>query len=60
MPRAPRVDFPGALHHVMNRGAAHGNVFVEQRDYEDFLRIVGVAAGETAMELHAYCLSPNH
>jgi hypothetical protein len=32
MPRPPRVDFPGAWHHVFDRGRARQAIFVDDAD----------------------------
>ena len=37
MPRRPRLDAPGALHHVMTRGIEGKKIFRNRNDYEDFL-----------------------
>ena len=37
MPRPLREDFPGARHHVMNRGADHRDIFEDDTDRESFL-----------------------
>ena len=55
-----RIDYPGAWHHVMNRGARHGTVFHVAADGERFLDLVGQWSAETGIEVHAYCLMDNH
>ena len=37
MPRQPRLDTPGALHHVMGRGIEGIEIFGSKKDREDFL-----------------------
>jgi hypothetical protein len=37
MPRQPRLDTPGALHHVMGRGIDGITIFGSRKDCEDFL-----------------------
>ena len=37
MPRQPRLDAPGALHHVMGRGIDGIKIFSNKKDREDFL-----------------------
>jgi hypothetical protein len=32
MPRAPRIEFAGAIYHVMNRGDHLEPIFVDERD----------------------------
>jgi len=37
MPRQARIDIPGYLYHVMARGIERRRIFIDKRDYEDFL-----------------------
>ena len=37
MPRQPRLDAPGTLHHVMLRGIARGQIVADREDRETFL-----------------------
>jgi hypothetical protein len=37
MPRQPRLDAPGALHHIMGRGIERTGIFRTDQDREDFL-----------------------
>jgi len=37
MPRQPRLDTPGVLHHVMGRGIDGIEVFGDREDRKDFL-----------------------
>jgi len=37
MPRQPRLDAPGTLHHVMLRGIARGPIVADREDRETFL-----------------------
>jgi hypothetical protein len=37
MPRQPRLDAPGVLHHVKGRGIARIKIFRSDSDREDFL-----------------------
>lgn len=60
MPRPPRRDFPGAWHHVMNRGADHRDIFEHDADRETFLDSLAEAVERAALEVHAYCLMSNH
>jgi REP element-mobilizing transposase RayT len=60
MPRKPRLDAPGALHHVIARGIEKGKIFTERRDYEDFLLRLGKATLDTKAQVYAWALIPNH
>jgi REP element-mobilizing transposase RayT len=60
MPRKPRVDFPGAWHHVMHRGARRAPIFRADDDCLRFLGVVEDAVDRFGVEVHAYSLMPNH
>jgi hypothetical protein len=38
MVRPLRIVFPGAVYHVMNRGSARQQIFLEKEDHERFLK----------------------
>jgi len=59
MPRRPRVEKEG-FHHVINRGVARDNIFLEDKDYEKFLEIVEIAKERYDFTLHSICLMSNH
>jgi len=59
MPRRPRIDLAG-YHHVMNRGVNRSDIFVDDSDYEVFLKIVCKACKDYMVVLHDYCLMTNH
>ena len=42
MPRGPRLDAPGGLHHVMARGVSRQALFREDVDRDDFAAIFPV------------------
>jgi REP element-mobilizing transposase RayT len=60
MPRALRIEYPGAIYHVMNRGDRREPVFLEAADHQRFLDTLGEACQKTGWEIHAYCLMRNH
>jgi putative transposase len=60
MPRQARLDAPGVLHHVMQRGVARGRVFGDRQDYEEFLRRLGAALKDSKTSCYAWCLMSNH
>ncbi len=60
MPRKRRIDYPGAWHHVMNRGARKAPMFQARQDCQGFLDLVGETVVKFDWELHAYSLMPNH
>lgn len=60
MARPLRVEYPGAVYHVINRGNAGENIFRSNRDREKFLEYIEKAAERFLLNIHAYCLMNNH
>jgi REP element-mobilizing transposase RayT len=60
MARKLRVQYPGAIYHVMNRGDRREPIFKDDEDRGRFLKTLGEACGKTGWQVHAYCLMPNH
>ncbi len=60
MPRQPRLDAPGALHHVMGRGIERTKLFQTDTDREDFLARLAVLCRGGALRVYAWALLPNH
>lgn len=60
MTRPTRVDFEGAWHHVMNRGADRQVIFGDDNDRTMLLNLIGRGSSRFGLEIHAYCLMLNH
>ena len=60
MPRTPRLEFPGARHHVMNRGARKQPIFLDDRDCRRFLALVAELPERYGVRIHGYAVMPNH
>ncbi|MGH7802958.1 MAG: transposase, partial [Candidatus Binatia bacterium] len=60
MPRGPRLDAPGVLHHVMARGIERGLIFRDDVDRDGFLRRLSAVATDSALAIYAWALLPNH
>jgi len=60
MPRIPRGETVGGIYHIINRGNMRMRVFDDIEDYEYFLELLEKAAKREKVEVHAYCLMPNH
>ena len=60
MPRQLRIEYPGALYHVMNRGDHREPIFGDDADRNRFLETLGEGCAKTDWQVHAYCLMPNH
>ena len=60
MPRGPRLDAPGIVHHVIARGIERRKIFRTDGDCEDFLeRLEVVTLGDKAF-VYSWSLIPNH
>lgn len=60
MPRQPRLDTPGALHHVMGRGIEGIEIFGKGEDREDFLNRLANLCESEALCVYAWALMTNH
>src|SRR3954454_14578555 len=60
MPRPLRVEYPGAMYHVMSRADRREAIFEDDKDRQVFLRTLGEASAKTGWEIHAYVLMNNH
>ena len=60
MPRKVRVEYPGAIYHVMSRGDRREDIFHDDVDRQDFLKTLAEACQKTGFQVHAYCLMRNH
>jgi REP element-mobilizing transposase RayT len=60
MPRRPRIDFPGAMHHVFARGIEKRDIYHDDDDRCNFLGRVGVNLAKWNMRCCAWALMPNH
>src|SRR2546426_493736 len=60
MPRKLRVEYEGAIYHVMNRGDRREPVFRDATDRGLFLRTLAEACRKTDWQVPAYCLMSNH
>ena len=60
MPRQSRIDAPGAVHHIIVRGNARKEIFLDDHDMNQFLSRVGSLFVETETPCFAWALIPNH
>ncbi len=60
MPRAARIDAPGALHHIIIRGIERNKIFRDNDDREEFLLRLGKLLRATGISCYAWALIPNH
>jgi putative transposase len=60
MARKLRIQYEGAVYHVMNRGDRREPIFKDDQDRETFLETLGQCCARTGWQVHALCLMPNH
>jgi len=60
MARRLRIEFPGAVYHVLNRGNYRRNLFETPGAAESFLQALDEAVERYGWKLHAFVLMPNH
>ena|SRR3989338_5394427 len=60
MARPLRIEYPGAVYHVLNRGIERRAIFRQDNDYSRFLSRILEAHRKHGFLCHAFCLMPNH
>jgi REP element-mobilizing transposase RayT len=60
MARQLRIEYPGAIYHVMSRGDRKDPIFLDDGDGHDFIKTLAEACQKTGFEIHSYCLMKNH
>ena len=60
MSRPLRIEFQGAVYHVMTRGNAGGAICLDDEDRMKFLSILGEVVQDFEWICHAYCLMTSH
>lgn len=60
MPRQVRIQYPGAIYHVMSRGNRRQEIYLDDVDRQDFLKTLAEACQKSGWQIHAYCLMSNH
>lgn len=60
MPRGPRIDYPGLLHHVFVRGIEKREIFSVRSDYKNFIQRLGKVFTDSCAEIFAWVLMANH
>lgn len=60
MPRQARIDFPGALHHIISRGIKKEHIFRGKFDKKKFIQRLTILLSKTKMKCYAWCVMSNH
>jgi REP element-mobilizing transposase RayT len=60
MARKLRVQYPGAIYHVLNRGDRRETIFRADQDRVLFIDTLAETCQKTGWQVHALCLMSNH
>src|SRR5215211_5853143 len=60
MARKARVEFAGAVYHLLDRGDHREDIFRSEADRELFLKTLGAVCERTGWRVHAWVLMSNH
>ena len=60
MARKLRLQYAGAVYHVMSHDDHREPVFLEEEDRRIFVSTLGESCVKTDWQIHAYCLMSNH
>lgn len=60
MARPLRIEYPGAVYHVTSRGNAKDSIFIDDKDRDNFLKVLSFVVKRYNWICHGYCLMYNH
>jgi hypothetical protein len=60
MPRKPRVQFPGAIYHIVTRGDGRRGLFHDEDHYDRLTKGLADEVNRSRWEVLAFCWMPNH
>jgi len=60
MPRKPRIEYSGALYHVITCGNQKQRIFKDRADFQKYLLTLTVYKNRTGCRIFAYMLMNNH
>ena len=60
MTRALRIEFEGALYHVLSRGNERKRIFFDDEGRQSFLKVLEEYAKRFDIEVYVYVLMDNH
>ena len=60
MSRPWRIEYEGALYHLLSRGNERSDIFMSDKDRSSFLDAVGEMSERFAIDVFAYVLMDNH
>lgn len=60
MSRQWRIEFPGAMYHIISRGNEGNSIFSDDIDRKRFIDLLSNLWSRFGVEIHAWVLMPNH
>ena len=60
MPRQSRIEYPGAINHLLSRGDRKKAIFLDEVDRQQFFKTLAEVCQKTGFEVHASILMKNH
>ena len=60
MSRPWRIEYEGALYHLLSRGNQRNDIFIDDKDRNSFLNTVGEMSERFGIDVFAYVLMDNH
>ena len=60
MVRPLRIEYPGALYHITDRGNERKEIFRDDVDRRRLIRYLAEAIEKFSLKIHAFCLMENH
>ena len=60
MPRKTRIEYEGAVYHVISRGNYRADIFAKEATRGAFLKCLDEACVKSGWRVHAWCVMSNH
>jgi REP element-mobilizing transposase RayT len=60
MSRPWRIEYEGALYHLLSRGNERSDIYIDEKDRSNFLDAVGEMSERFDIDIFAYMLMDNH
>ena len=60
MARKLRIQYPGAIYHLMNRGDHSESIFRDDGDFGLFVATLAQAYSKADWQVHSFCVMSNH
>jgi len=60
MARQWRIEYPGALYHILSRGNERRSIFIDSEDRISFLEVIEEMTCRFNVDIYAYVLMNNH